>query len=444
MIKHFYYFTLLLLLISCSTGPKPAPDWVDIQPVSADRWYGIGISPITKKSDYREIARNKATEEIGAQITTHLESSFELVQTEINLNYEEYSKSVINFRVDISLPEVKIVDTYTDGNRYYVMAQLIKEDYNRIIRLKKQKAVETALDYMTSAEENLSTESFNYLNKALQEITPFIDFPLKAEYPINSGKQVNLYSTIYILTQKLNNRFELTSDKTELFTTIGIRKEHIFTVSCTDKLTGSSLSGIPLKAAMPGNQITENMVTDKNGHAIFHVFKIMNKTPVQYIDIRLDISENGGNYKVSPTSIQVKVNAEAPSLFVDITEKNLNKRTLNPFITPALKEFFVSTYGAEFVENKHQSDYHISAKINTLSKGKTIIGDTDLFSTYADGTISIFDTKTEKELYQKSINNVRGVSFTSFEDAGRDALKKMVKKLDENIFQEIILGLDSN
>jgi hypothetical protein len=68
----------------------------------------------------------------------------------------------------------------------------------------------------------------------------------------------------------------------------------------------------------------------------------------------------------------------------------------------------------------------------------------DLFTTYANGTISKFDTKTEKELYQKSINNVRGVSFTSFEDAGRDALKKMVKKLDEKIFQEIILGLDSN
>jgi len=68
----------------------------------------------------------------------------------------------------------------------------------------------------------------------------------------------------------------------------------------------------------------------------------------------------------------------------------------------------------------------------------------DLFTTYANGTINKFDTKTEKELYQKSINNVRGVSFTSFEDAGRDALKKMVKKLDEKIFQEIILGLDSN
>jgi hypothetical protein len=443
MTKHFY-ITILLLLVSCSTGPKPAPNWVDIQPVSTDRWYGIGISLITNKSDYREVARNKATEEIGAQITIHLESSFELVQKEINLNYEEYSKSVINTRVDISMPEVKIVDTYTDGIRYYIMAQLIKDDYNRIIRLKKQKAVETALDYMTSAEQNLSIESFNYLNKALKEITPFIDFPLKAEYPKDSRKQVSLYSTIHILKQNLNNRFVLISNKDVLFTTIGIRKEHVFTVSCTDKLTGSYLSGIPLKASMPGNQITENMVTDKNGKTGFHLFKVMNKTPVQYIDIGLDIAGSSNGNQVSSTSIQVKVNAESPSLFVDIREKNLNKRTQNPFITPALKEFFVSTYGAEFVESKHQSDYRISANINTLSKGKTIIGDIDLFTTYADGTISIFDTKTEKELYQKSINNVRGVSFTSFEDAGRDALKKMVKKLDENIFQEIILGLDSN
>ncbi len=435
---------MLLLLVSCSTAPKPTPDWVDIQPASSDRWYGIGISRITKKSDYREVARNKATEEIGAQITTHLESSFELVQSEINLNYEEYSKLVITSRVNVSLPEVKIVDTFTEGERYYVLAQLIKEDYNRIIRLKKQKAVETALDYMTSAEQNLSIESFNYLNKALKEINPFIDFPLKAEFPKHSGKKVNLYSTIYILKQKLNNRFELTSDKTVLFTTIGIRKEHVFTVSCTDKLTEKPLSGIPLISAMPGNQISEKMITDENGKANFHLFKVMNKTSVQYIDIGIDIAEGDKESQINPTTVLVKVNAQSPNLFVSITEKNLNKRTQNPSVTPALKEFFVSTYGAEFVDSKHKSDYHISAKINTLAKGKTIIGGIDLFTTYADGTISVFDTKTEKELYQKSINNVRGVSFTSFEDAGRDALKKMVKKLDENVFQEIIMGLDSN
>ena len=81
---------------------------------------------------------------------------------------------------------------------------------------------------MSLADENISVESFNYLSKALSEITPFIDYLLKAEYPRDSGKQVNLYSTIHILAEEINNRFLLTSDKTEITTTIGMSKNHIF------------------------------------------------------------------------------------------------------------------------------------------------------------------------------------------------------------------------
>jgi len=36
--------------------------------------------------------------------------------------------------------------------------------------------------------------------------------------------------------------------------------------------------------------------------------------------------------------------------------------------------------------------------------------------------MSIINTKTGKELYQKSINNVMGVDFTSLDGAGRNAL----------------------
>ncbi|MBT6472165.1 MAG: hypothetical protein HOK52_13035 [Candidatus Marinimicrobia bacterium] len=173
---------------------------------------------------------------------------------------------------------------------------------------------------------------------------------------------------------------------------------------------------------MSGNDFTKQVTTNDKGEALFHLFKVNNRTPVQYMDIGLDFSNLGIDLKPSdPATVRIKVHAKAPTFYIDIQEKNLNKQVLNPFIMPAVKAFFVSTYGAEFTQSKQSSDYMIKATIHTTARSKTV-NEYGLFQTYADGTMSIINTKTGKELYQKSINNVMGVDFTSLDGAGRNAL----------------------
>ena len=113
----------------------------------------------------------------------------------------------------------------------------------------------------------------------------------------------------------------------------------------------------------------------------------------------------------------------------------------NPFIMPSFKGFFVETYSAEFTDSKEKSDFYVIAEVNTKAK-KIEQNEYGLFQVYADATFSIFDTSTNKELYQNSINDVMGADFTSLEGAGRHALKKMVKKLKTKTFNEISTGLD--
>ena len=432
----------LLLFISCATGPKPAPTWVMDYPTSPDAWIGIGYVKISG-DEYREIARNKAIEEIAAQIEVHIKSSLKIITTEVNYKVDEFAESIIQSRVNMTLEDVKIVDLYSTGVEYYVYVELRYSDYYRRIELKKQKAINTAIDYMTTAENNLSIESFRYLSRSLEEIKPFMDLPLKAEYPKGSGQKINLFSTINILTGDLIKRIVLTCDKSEISTIIGMRNEHVFKVRCVDKQTGKPLSNIPLNASMNGNNITENVITSETGEAVFHLFKVTDRRPVQYFDITVDLSEIEGNIDFTNLAIvNVKVNAKSPTIFIKITEKNLNKLVANPFVMPAIKEFFVETYGAEFTNSKKQSDFYISAEVNTTAKSMAQ-NEYGIFQAYGDGTISIFDTSTEKELYQKSKNNVMGADFTSIEGAGRNALKKMVKILETDTFHEIIAGLDN-
>jgi hypothetical protein len=356
---------------------------------------------------------------------------------------DEFAESIIQSRVNMTLEDVKIVDLYSTGVEYYVYVELRYSDYYRRIELKKQKAINTAIDYMTTAENNLSIESFRYLSRSLEEIKPFMDLPLKAEYPQGSGQKINIFSKINILTGDLIKRIVLTCDKSEISTIIGMRNEHVFKVRCVDKQTGKPLSNIPLNASMNGNNITENVITSETGEAVFHLFKVTDRRPVQYFDITVDLSEIEGNIDFTNLAIvNVKVNAKSPTIFIKITEKNLNKLVANPFVMPAIKEFFVETYGAEFTNSKKQSDFYISAEVNTTAKSMAQ-NEYGIFQAYGDGTISIFDTSTEKELYQKSKNNVMGADFTSIEGAGRNALKKMVKILETDTFHEIIAGLDN-
>jgi|TARA_Y100000310_G_scaffold141728_1_gene141206 hypothetical protein len=431
----------LLLILSCTTGPKSAPYWVNEQPISQNSWIGIGYATVSG-DEYRETARNKAIQEIASQIEVHIESSLKTVTTEVNFKVDEFAESIIQSRVNMTLEDVRIKDTHSSDDDYYVLMELRYSDYYRRIELKKQKAINTAIDYMTTAENNLSIESFRYLSRSLEEINPFMDLPLKAEYPKGSGQKINLFSTINILTGDLINRIVLTCDKSEISTIIGMRNEHVFKVRCVDKQTGKPLSNIPLNSSMNGNNITENVITSETGEAVFHLFKVTDKRPVQYFDITVDLSENEGNIDITNlATVNVKVNAKSPTIFINITEKNLNESVANPFVMPAIKEFFVETYGAEFTDSKKQSDFYISAEVNTTAKSMTK-NEYGLFQAYGDGTISIFDTSTEKELYQKSKNNVMGADFTSIEGAGRNALKKMVKILKTETFSEIIAGLD--
>lgn len=430
-----------ILFFSCATLQKPVPEWVNNQPVSEIAWIGIG-STVISGDDYRETARDKAIGEIATQIQVHIKSSFTSVQTELNLDFNQYSESIIQTRVNTSLPEIKMVDTYEQDGRYFVCAKLDKSDYYRAIELKKQKAINSAVDFMTSAEAKLSIESFHYLAKALEEITPFIDLPLKTEYPINSGKQINLFSKIHTLVGDLSNRFQFTSNKSEITTTIGIRNEHFFKIQCTDNLTNRTLSNIPLIATMNGNQITKNNVSDENGSATFHLFKVTDRTPVQFFEVRLDLSDMSKilDFYNQP-SVSIKVNAESPNIYIDIDETNLNITVENSYVSPSFVEFFVEQYGAEFVDKKKDSDFNISAIINTNAKSEQQ-NEQGLFQVLADCTIKIYDTKSNKKLYEKSVNNVMGVDFTSIVSAGENALKKLTKRLKENVFQEIITGLD--
>ena len=453
MIQRIYILLAFIFFYSCSivsqssngTIPtKSPPIWITQQPNINHSWVGIGYADKTDDS-YREISRKRATVEIAEQIKVQIISEFNDVMTELNSEDSEYSQSIIESRLDMMMEDAKIMDFYETRSGYYVYMELDKATYYRKLNLKKEKAMEVALDFISDADNNLSVESFDYLSRAMTEINPFLNMTLDVEYPIGSGNTTNLYSAINILSRKITNRIVISSNKDEVTLIIGEWSENEFLIKCEDLNTGKAIPGIPLKASLNDLDLNQAITSDENGLASFNLFELTENTPVQYFHVELDLSNIKGNtFITKPVKTSIKVNAllpPKPVIFFSIDENILGKENTNPMVTPLIKEFFRNYFDATFTDKKSTSTLALTISLNVVPKSKKK-NEYGLYQVYADASITLFDSKKDKEFFQKSINNIQGADFTSLEGAARVSLEKMSEKLESDIFEQISVSLD--
>ena len=244
------------------------------------------------------------------------------------------------------------------------------------------------------------------------------------------------------MADDLKNRLILITSIDEISTTIGIKKDYEIEITCLDKISKHPISYFPLAAKMGNNIITKQSTTDQDGIAVFNLFKVTDRVSTQYIEISPDFSSlNNTLYLSNSPSIKIKVNARPPMIFFEYEELNLGKPVTSSFIASQMKELLVQTYSAEFTNEKSISDFIFITSFHTKAKidHQNSYG---LFQAYADGTIIIFDSTTNTEIYQKSINNIMGSDFFTIDGAGRNALLKSAKKIKSESFQEILTNLD--
>jgi hypothetical protein len=112
MIKNTSFFIFCLFLVSCGLKPglndieNNKPNWISRQPSDDSFWYGVGISNFNIDNP-RQVARQRAFSEIAEQLKVNIKSSLTDVMQATNNDFEEYSKSIIETRVDASLEYVE-------------------------------------------------------------------------------------------------------------------------------------------------------------------------------------------------------------------------------------------------------------------------------------------------------------------------------------------------
>ena len=255
---------------------RSEPEWLLTQPKTEGHWFGIGI--VQKPfygNDCREEALNKALAEISSQIFVDVSGSFERVVTENNLDLNEFTQSVINTRVDNSLPNVEFLDFYESKDKCGLLARLSQSTYYETLELQRRNAVQSALGLLTQAESDFNFQTFTYLSESISEIMPYIDIPIETEYPVGSGNIVNLYSYIKVLSNTYINRINLVPDQRTVEIKRGFTRNIQLDVQVLDKNNNTPIENIPITCYIDKNEHSSFSLSDADGNCIFSVPEIM-------------------------------------------------------------------------------------------------------------------------------------------------------------------------
>ena len=176
----------------------------------------------------------------------------DIIVTDLNGSVDNAISSVMSSRVDLLLPELEIVEQFSNKSGIYFYIRLNKNKYRLAMERLRENAKATIMNYLVDSEEEYGIRSFLLIQKAWKEIIPFTDEPITVQY---NGDNVNLYSLIKQKANEYENRLliEVELEKDPVRTYID-RDNHIL-IHVKDEQNERPLSGIPIHISELDNEL---------------------------------------------------------------------------------------------------------------------------------------------------------------------------------------------
>ena len=270
---------LIILFLGCATKPEPLPDWVLHTKNNSENWQSVGIG-LT-----RDIAINQAINSIATQISVQIESKIKSIKAERNYELQEFSRSIVESRVNISLPEVEIEEIINSNNFWYAKAKLNKDKYYKLLEQKRQNAKETALKILQDSKQLNKLDELKSIFMAYLEIKNYLDMPMLMNY--NGQSNINLYSEIISLFKKCVQYIQILPEKNKynLKSVIPLRKKIPIQIKSTDN---KSVEGLPFLVQFNSGKTNSNLSVINNSIQLI-IDEVYPQKSSDILSIKLDI-----------------------------------------------------------------------------------------------------------------------------------------------------------
>ena len=432
------------------------PNWVQKRPNDKNFYHGIGVVSKYNSENYIQTAKNNALNDIASEISINISSELVDIMIEQSGMSEEQSRSEIQALTKADLEGYELVDTWDNGNEYWVYYKLSKKIHNANIQLKKENAISLSLDLFKKAkqkEENWNTQgstinsAIEYYIQALKPLEKYYGTPLEANF---EGNNIFLQNEIYSSLQWILSKVKLKSLNTKLDVKVGSTLSHELQVKATFTNDGSTVivSNLPIQFTFTkgDGELVKTRRTNNKGLVNGKILNISANQKIQMIKASLDLTnyfseDNASDYllntlkNISVPSSKFIISVTGPKVYLESYEYNLGNEIDVKILEPKIKSY-LTKLGYSFTDDIGEADAMITINAETR-QGSEIYGQ---YISFADASISVTDMETGEEVYKNAIQNKKGIQL-SFEKAGLKAYQLISKDIEDSIVDEILNSL---
>lgn len=427
----------ICLLISIPIFSARAPEWVTSPPRNSLYYWGIGMCELSS-SNYQDVAKRAALEEIVQQISILIESNSFLSVQETNLNVTEDYQQQLKTNSQVYLEDLQIFDSYQDKKNYYVCYRLEKEEYKTRCRDKSSKVAKSAFEYLQQARaaeaEGSLVVAANLYQKGLEIIEPwlFLDLTYSSE-----NVPISLYSGFLSVFDGLTIVLQPQSVSVK-----NLNQSNVEIVASLSK-KGTPIRDIPLKAQFTkgSGSITSATKTNNVGDGHFYLTSVNSKETQQKVLITIDNHFFVNLPKVYPCqSLQQQmpqalllINVEQQKKLFYIHDVN---QTIPPFIRQVTSVLTQSYF--DVTTNKDEATYIIDVSTN-LRKNGVVNGDLENLDEWLASFYITIKDKAGATLIAYSEEGIRVLvsEGASQATASQQASREMIKRFKRGFQKQI-------
>lgn len=433
------FFALVSCLICSSMALAQVPSWVSSHPVSDKEYIGIGVASLSD-ADYIKKATQNALADIASQIAVKLEDNSFLHTIDVDGKSRELFEDKIQTTLGAWFEGQELKETYQSDQSYYVYYTLDKKLYAQKAAERRNKVIQTGLDYLQKGRDAESTmnlsQAVQLYAKGLEAVEPWVFMDL-----IAGGKNVpaELYHAYVNVFSNMAITTNVTQVEGEAFKAIPTP-----IAGCLSR-DGVVVPNVKLKATFVtgGGDVSKSIETDYTGTAEFYVTNITSKDKVQELRITIDDSFMEALPK---TYRQLLQNQVWPSAKITITLKD----------TPVVAYFYVNDeHDLEGMEKRISSlltNNHFSltedpdaAELFIDLSTKMDMGSIVPGGLYEMNTclcslqLKIYNNKTEQLLLDYTINQLKVLSpvHKTAEETIAACVREMMKRVNRELPNKI-------
>jgi hypothetical protein len=424
------------------------PSWVSERPISSLYYMGIGISN-THAPDYQDAAKKNALNDLASEISVNIEGNSLLYTLDRRYEFEEEFTSTVKATTSEQLEGFEVVDSWTDGQEYWVYYRLDKAEHARLKALRKKRAMEKAKDLYMKGEQNLRDgnirESFN---NHIRGLLAMKDHWNEEDLTELNGEQVYLGNLMFSRLQDMAAGIHLgvLPERAVLDLNNGFSRELRVEAQYKDNQLSVNLSQLPVLIETPrnGRVFTERKSTSNEGVLLFEVKQVSTDNK-QVARVSVDLVSIVPSDLKDPlvktllgtlTSVQTEVPIDIvmPTLYLVSVEKNFGHELRESGVTGALKQALTER-GFTFT-NSADADLFIDLSASTRKGGET----SGFYTAYLDLEIVFEKASDGTIIHNTSEKNIKGVQL-NWEKAGSEAFRKGREQLEKRIVPEMVEAL---